>query len=586
MNDSRKRRLEDMLETLASSAPKKKKSITLNRIELNCIHSFLRSMLDVCLIEPVADDLQERMDLIQENIGVLNEDNKGKPKDDKLKKAAKKLSKELLIDLKDIDDKSDTLPHPQIIIDNFFKGFDQDMLEHKHFKYTGSEAIVHPIEDIHHQLLISEDEDIPALAKSVQSLFAELLYDSKFEKLLDFSSCSSDKGLTISRKAIRIYRNLHQTAAYCLNEMIKCIIPNLEEAVSLLSLNQSQHRITFGIVEGLFQLSDSKVISEDVENTFQIEVKLKKCRIVLALPISSLGFDDRIIDVFDICLSLWTEFKISNIDEPIIHIDDLLRLRGVKSKNNTENYRIKDRDDIENMLSVLQSIKIYIENYQSYKNPKKPFSYKGKLFKFEPIFNEDKGFNHCYLIAFPDSVYEVFKIDKIPFWPVPESYYQFHPNKQKWERRIARYLIWQSRVQAAKRKNQSIKVKTILDKIHISPNFRHPLKISDKLDKALETLVDVGIIKEFINNFKIISKRTPNSYKGVYETANLEEENKPDYPVFTGETNWWKKWLQCTISFTWPDKITAVSESINKKRNQIIGGKKGFKSAREKKKKF
>jgi hypothetical protein len=177
------------------------------------------------------------------------------------------------------------------------------------------------------------------------------------------------------------------------------------------------------------------------------------------------------------------------------------------------------------------------------------------------------------LISFPDVLYNFLKRDGLPFFPVPECYYQLHPIKQKWEKRIARYLIWQARIQAAKSKKQSIKVKTILNNIHIAPDFRNPLKQSERLETALENLVNNGILKEYIKHYHIISKKDTIS-------KNLDAES--NYPVFKGKNGWCKEWPDCTISFTCSDDLTKKAKAIKKKYNQIIGKKKARKTIRKK----
>jgi hypothetical protein len=170
--------------------------------------------------------------------------------------------------------------------------------------------------------------------------------------------------MAISEKCITLYRELYENAVYILNEMKNIFIDNLSESIPPLSFKQNQHGITFRIVNNLLQLSDKKDKSCDSENDIRIESSLKENKIIFSIPQEFLKFDDRVVDVFDICLSLWIEYKLKYIEKPIFNIDIFLQLRGIKPKKGKSSYRTKDRKDIVKLLFALQSTQIIIENYQ------------------------------------------------------------------------------------------------------------------------------------------------------------------------------------------------------------------------------
>lgn len=72
----------------------------------------------------------------------------------------------------------------------------------------------------------------------------------------------------------------------------------------------------------------------------------------------------------------------------------------------------------------------------------------------------------------------------------------YHPQKERWEKRLARYLPWQWKCDA---KNgggvKTFRLRTLLDAIAEQPNRAHPTRTRDRLEQALDRLQKDGVIR-------------------------------------------------------------------------------------------
>jgi DNA-binding XRE family transcriptional regulator len=72
---------------------------------------------------------------------------------------------------------------------------------------------------------------------------------------------------------------------------------------------------------------------------------------------------------------------------------------------------------------------------------------------------------------------------------------QYDPYRQKWEKRLARYLSWQWRVRAIQGDyNRPYLVQALLDAVGEGINTRYPAKTRERLEKALENLKEDEVI--------------------------------------------------------------------------------------------
>lgn len=71
----------------------------------------------------------------------------------------------------------------------------------------------------------------------------------------------------------------------------------------------------------------------------------------------------------------------------------------------------------------------------------------------------------------------------------------YDPYRQKWEKRLTRYLSWQWRIRAHNGSYfQSYRVSTLLESVGETANLRRAAATKDRLEKALDTLQDDRVI--------------------------------------------------------------------------------------------
>jgi hypothetical protein len=103
------------------------------------------------------------------------------------------------------------------------------------------------------------------------------------------------------------------------------------------------------------------------------------------------------------------------------------------------------------------------------------------------------------------------------------------------EKRLARYLSWRW-CTTARGKNYFIpyQVKILLDTIKLRPNLRFPSRTKDRLEKALDRILDDGII-------------------AGYQYEDWSEDR-------AARANWQEDWLQTKIKIEPPDVIVDAYE--------------------------
>lgn len=211
------------------------------------------------------------------------------------------------------------------------------------------------------------------------------------------------------------------------------------------------------------------------------------------------------VDVFDSLCSIFIA-KARHSDEFIeINVDDLLAIRGLKSKLGGEGRRggfeAKQREQILKSLVNIQNIWIDLEKVIIYEKGKRiQTKLQGRTF----IFKDDNGCE-C-IIAEQTGLRKItFTIDKMFAKYLNGSgrqvallaiqALQYNPYRQVWEKRISRYLSWRWRTQARKGSFlQANKVSTILEAIGEKINNRTPSRTRERLEKALDVLLEDGVI--------------------------------------------------------------------------------------------
>ncbi|WP_462406720.1 helix-turn-helix domain-containing protein [Gracilibacillus sp. Marseille-QA3620] len=258
------------------------------------------------------------------------------------------------------------------------------------------------------------------------------------------------------------------------------------------------------------------------------------------------------VDVFDALCSVFLSKASHSKDVVEVYFDELLQMRGLKAKLGGEGrrggYEQKQRRQVLESLSRIQSLWLEIEKAVIYEKGR-PVEMKlqGRTFLFK-----DSAGKECRVSEYTDKKHVYFTIDdvfarylygsgrQIAILPIKALHY--HPHHRTWEKRLARYVSWRWRTQARKGDYwQPNKIATLLHAIGEDVNERTPSRTRDRLEKALDTLQDDGLIG------------------GWYY------DNKWDEAV--AETRgWYRIWENAAIIIEPPAVITEQYQSIQKRK--------------------
>ncbi len=228
------------------------------------------------------------------------------------------------------------------------------------------------------------------------------------------------------------------------------------------------------------------------------------------------SMDDLTADIFDIISILWMK-QATNKDQMInFHTDDALNLRQVQGRKNLDGYqtgyRKKERDEIMKRLAALTTIWIRIERDKlKFVDADSNEIDELDQVQFNPLFVLD-SVTVAYRGSEPVGIYEC-KIrpgdllgnflfgSKKSSGLLALKTLQYNPVKQKYHKRLARYLSWQWRIRqkgADYYRPYSVGGdKGLLNVMGIKETARYGSRIKTQFENILETLEQDGIIKEW-----------------------------------------------------------------------------------------
>ena len=216
-------------------------------------------------------------------------------------------------------------------------------------------------------------------------------------------------------------------------------------------------------------------------------------------------------DAMDALTSIWLKQAHSPQDEAKADVDNLLKMRNIKPKVNGSGreggYREDQKMEILNAISRIQNLwldvaemEIYEEQSKNRRKSKKT-AFQSRAFLITDRMGQRRP--DGYDIDVESFIFKPGKIfAHFLFGPgrqtalLSAKAIQYDPYRQKWEKRLTRYLSWQWRCDA-KNINQSRKfrVSTLLEAVGEPVNERYPNKTKERLEKALDLLlVDQVII--------------------------------------------------------------------------------------------
>ncbi|NRD81119.1 helix-turn-helix transcriptional regulator [Bacillus sp. BRMEA1] len=264
------------------------------------------------------------------------------------------------------------------------------------------------------------------------------------------------------------------------------------------------------------------------------------------------SMDDLTADIFDIISILWMR-QASHKDQMInFHTDDALNLRQVQGRKSIEGYqsayRKKERDEIMKRLAALTTIWIRIERDKlKFVDAESNEIDELEQVQFNPLFILD-SVTVAYRDSQPVGIYEC-KIrpgellanflygSKKSSGLLALKTLKYNPIKQKYHKRLARYLSWQWRIRqkgADYFRPYSIGGdKGLLNVMGIQENGRYGSRIKEHFENILDTLQQDGIINEwkYLESFN----------------ESMVEENK----------NWFHdNWINAKVQIVPPTEIT------------------------------
>jgi len=263
------------------------------------------------------------------------------------------------------------------------------------------------------------------------------------------------------------------------------------------------------------------------------------------------SMDDLTADIFDIISILWMK-QAAHKDQMInFHTDDALNLRRVQGRKEIAgyqtSYRKKERDDIMKRLAALTTIWIRIErdNLKFVDADSNEIDELEQV-QFNPLFILD-SITVAYRDSQPVGIYEC-KIrpgellanflygSKKSSGLLAMKTLQYNPVKQKYHKRLARYLSWQWRIRqkgADYVRPYSIGGdKGLLNVMGLEDNPRYASRIKEQFEDVLDTLREDQVIKDW-------------RYVDFEET--MVEKNKP----------WFEEhWLTSKVRILPPSEIS------------------------------
>ncbi len=114
---------------------------------------------------------------------------------------------------------------------------------------------------------------------------------------------------------------------------------------------------------------------------------------------------------------------------------------------------------------------------------------------------------------------------------------QYDHYRQKWEKRLTRYLAWLWRISSG-RTREGVFVKTLIDAVGVEINTTRPHRTRNRLEDALELLLKDGVIS-------------------AWEYEDIDEN-------MTSKRGWWKDWLDLKILISAPVEILEQYKKLNK----------------------
>jgi DNA-binding transcriptional regulator YiaG len=339
---------------------------------------------------------------------------------------------------------------------------------------------------------------------------------------------------------------------------------NFAESGSALLFHRLRETISKNEFDIATEIPTARIMEKALEATAQVRAEntylkvnsnaaIEQWKNLTSQAITSM--DDLTADIFDIVSILWMQ-QATHKDQMIhFHTDDALNLRRIQGRSEDPDgyqtsYRKKERDDIMKRLAALTTIWIRIEreNLKFINEDQGNFEEIGQV-QFNPLFLVD-SVTVAYRGDNPIGIYEcsirpgellanfLYGSQKSSGMLALKTL-EYHPTKQKYHKRLSRYLSWQWRIRQKSadylRAYHIGGDKGLLKVMDLDVNPRYGSRIKEQFEDILDTLQQDGIIQEW-----------------DYKEKGIEQQ-------IAQERNWFENsWLKARVQIIPPTEITGI----------------------------
>jgi DNA-binding XRE family transcriptional regulator len=220
-------------------------------------------------------------------------------------------------------------------------------------------------------------------------------------------------------------------------------------------------------------------------------------------------------DALDALSALWLSQARSVGDRAVADVDGLLTMRGIKPRSRgngrRSGFETEQRGEIQRALAHIQNIWINIGHVDTPDDasdgPRRSADPRGKT----KLTLQSRAFVITDRLGLTDESGTMVDMDRFVFRPgevfahflmgpgnqtalLSAKALKYDPYRQTWEKRLARFLSWQWRVNAFGADARPYRVGDLLDAMGKDVDARHPNWTRERLEKALDTLQRDGVI--------------------------------------------------------------------------------------------
>jgi len=267
---------------------------------------------------------------------------------------------------------------------------------------------------------------------------------------------------------------------------------------------------------------------------------------------------DLCADIFDIITAKWLKTAQHEQDTVKISADEFLLARGLKARlqvGKRGGFEEEQRRAIQEQIEYLDQAWVTVREMDVIrltdkgKRKKEKWREDKKALIIEGVTGQERLDGRLNIYQWevkPGAVFAPFLFGpgrQTALLSCKALQYDFY--RQKWEKRIARYLAWIWRINRSNRR-ETLRVEKLLEAAAVEIDKNRPGRTRDRLHKALNQLKEDGII-----------------------TAWKEDTDEG----LTARRGWWREWLESKVIITAPKEILQHYEQIECNRQKQLKGK-------------